>query len=571
MKSKQSPAGSIDRLVAIRNHYDATSSLEKLDLLRSLEAAGLKSPSDLDRLHAALCFVRAFPDSREHYRCAETQLTTFQERVAALPAAARDQLWDTGIAGTQIHYRFSYEVAIWLADHAPGSVSIDWQEIDDLSRLEELLELLMQACEVDHFHSGAVSSGEWLGQMTAGTARTDFDWLLGQLRDGRLYPIWAQMYNAIDLPLTWRLSGAGNSTTCNNLPVHRVSPRADGMRKAGRDTKSEIMRPLESMKKLSRRAGAAMIDVAMASLALRHRETFHFSYANPAEVYSADVGEGVSIVVFGMRHEHRYPLECTMGYLILSNGVPIGYGGASALFRQINTGVNIFDEYRGSEAAFLWVQVMRVYHHLTGCNRFIANPYQFGGDNPEALKSGAFWFYYKIGYRPVEPAVRELAQRECHRRRRYGAGRSDLPTLKRLASCDMHLTLPGARAGELFEEDWIETSSMLATAVLAAVDGETSDAAAAKVGSSVARDVGLRGTSRWSAARQHAYRQLAPIVAATKPADWPDAARDSLRSLLRAKGGPYEADYARLLGEQEFFFKLLKRACRGASQGNSVD
>ena len=98
----------------------------------------------------------------------------------------------------------------------------------------------------------------------------------------------------------------------------------------------------------------------MASLAVRHRETNHFNCANPNEVYLADAGKGVSIAVFGLREEHRYPLECTMGFLILSNGVPVGYGGTSALCRQANTGINIFDEYRGSEAPYLWIQVMRV-------------------------------------------------------------------------------------------------------------------------------------------------------------------------------------------------------------------
>ena len=155
-----------------------------------------------------------------------------------------------------------------------------------------------------------------------------------------------------------------------------------------------------------------MIDVAMASLAVRHRETFHFNHANPREVYLADVGEGVSIAIFGLLNRHRYPLECTMGYLIVSNGTPVGYGGASLLFLQANTGVNIFDEYRGSEAAFLWVQVMRVFHHIAGCTRYIANAYQFGADNDEALQSNAFWFYYRLGYRPVSRNIRELASRE---------------------------------------------------------------------------------------------------------------------------------------------------------------
>ena len=166
----------------------------------------------------------------------------------------------------------------------------------------------------------------------------------------------------------------------------------------------------------------------MASLAVRNRETWHFNHANPAEVYAADVGDGVSIYLFGLLPEFRFPLECTMGYLVLANGVPVGYGGSSLLFRQVNTGVNIFDEYRGSEAAFLWVQVMRVYHQLTGFTRYIANAYQFGAGNDEALKSGAFWFYYRIGYRPVDASIRRLARAEWrkvsgnrrHRRRRRG-------------------------------------------------------------------------------------------------------------------------------------------------------
>jgi hypothetical protein len=121
---------------------------------------------------------------------------------------------------------------------------------------------------------------------------------------------------------------------------------------------------------------------------------------------------------------------------------------------------------------------MRVYHHLVGCTRFIANPYQFGSENTEALRSGAFWFYHRLGYRPVLPAIRQLAQRESMRMRRDKTYRSDLGTLRRLACCDMHLTLPGARASDLFEERWIETSSMLATKELAAAGGSTREESA---------------------------------------------------------------------------------------------
>jgi hypothetical protein len=316
---------------------------------------------------------------------------------------------------------------------------------------------------------------------------------------------------------------------------------------------------------LSTRSGSRLIDVAMASLAVRHRETYHFNFANPKEVYLADIGEGISIAVFGLREKYRYPLESTMGYLIVSNGVPIGYGGASALFRQVNTGINIFDEYRGSEASFLWTQVMRVYRNLFGCTRFIVNAYQFGSENPEALESGAFWFYYRLGYRPVLPAVRLLAQRESKRIQRDRSYRSDRKTLRCLVSCDMHLTLPGARASELFDERWIETSSMLATNEFATSGGPTRAESADKVATKLARDLRMRSVSTWSPSEIRGFRRLAPIVAATKPAAWSADAKRSIRKLLRAKGGPFEIDYARLLSQDKQLLSELRKYCRRAN------
>ena len=456
-----------------------------------------------------------------------------------------------------IHYSFSFEVARWLARRCPGELSIDWNELDDTSRLDELLTQIRQPSEDEYFDSGWVSSRDWIDMVRAGSRGTDFDWLMAQLTNKRLHPFWTQLYDAAEIPLVWNLVDSRYSKARNVLTVTRPATRENGMRGRPRLPKKEIMRPLAKMRTLSPREGARLIDVAMASLAVRYRETYHFNYANPCEVYLADVGECISIAVFGLLPEHRFPLECTMGYLILSNGVPIGYGGSSVLFKQVNTGVNIFDEFRGSEAAFLWTQVMRVYHALVGCTRFIANPYQFGGDNSEALKSGAFWFYYRLGYRPVLPAIRKLALREDARIRRNRKYRSDIKTLRRLASCDMHLTLPGARASELFDERWIETSSMLATEVLGAADGKTRRESAAAVARKLARDLGSRSVQCGSLA-------LAPIVASVQPATWSTADKRLTRALLLAKDREHEAPYARLLAAHNKLLISLRKACRSA-------
>ncbi|MEJ2128100.1 MAG: hypothetical protein P8X81_04580 [Woeseiaceae bacterium] len=459
-------------------------------------------------------FDLAFPKTAADYRAAATALDARQEE--------------------PVYYSFSFPVARWLARRCPGEVTIDWQEIDDTSRLDEILSLIMHPAEDEYFDSGWVSTQEWV-DMARGK-KTDFDWLMAQMSDKRREKMWSQLYDAADLPLAWDVSRSRFSKFRNRFPVKDICTREAGMRGRPRAVKAEIQRPLRTTH-LPPADGRRMIDVAMASLAARYRETWHFNYANPREVYVAGVGTGVTVAIFGLLPEHRFPLECTMGYLVLSNGVPIGYGGSSVLFRQVNTGVNIFDDFRHSEAAFLWTQVMRVYHSLTGCTRFIANPYQFGGGNTEALRSGAFWFYYRLGYRPVLQDVRKLAQKEFAKIRRNRDYRSDNRTLRQLASCDMHLTLPGAKASEFFDERWFETVSMLATQSLA--------------------EAGKDARRRCSA--------LEPIIASVRPENWGARDRRLTRELLRAKQGELELPYARLLARHDKFLKSLQKKCRSES------
>jgi len=566
MTASQTNWRCVNRLCEIRTRFDVEHSREKLRLLSELCGVRVHKAKELERLHGALCFIRAFPDSNAHFKAAHSLLTHFEDRVLALPVAERTRLEDSGIIGTPLYYAFSYEVATWMAQRPGGSVSFYWDDVEEFSRLDELLELMLLPAEADYFDSGYVSGREWIELASKNSGVTDFHWFITQLMQHRRNPALAQTYNAAELSLLWDLHEAAFSKSCNILPAQKIRTREHGMRKPAGAAQTDIMRPIDSLQKLTPRAATKLVDVAMASLAVRHRETNHFNCANPREVYVADVGEGISIAVFGLQHKDRFALECTMGYLILSNGVPVGYGGGSSVFRQINIGLNIFDEYRGSEAAFLWVQVMRVYHHLTGCTRFIANAYQFGSDNEEALKSGAFWFYYRLGYRPVLPAVRKQARSEFMRMRGDRSYRSSLRTLRSLSSCDMHLVLPGVRASELFEERWIETSSMLATQEIAAAGGRTRAESAERVAAGVARDIGMRSVRNWSAAETAGFHRIAPLVAAAKPADWPAEAKRSMCAILRAKGGEREAEFARLLAKHDYFLSDLRNRCRRADR-----
>jgi hypothetical protein len=221
------------RLFAIRNRYDASASGEKLTLLKQLEGKRFTKAADIRRLHSALCFIRAFPESRTHHRLAHRELARMEQRVDRLASSEQSKLADTGIVGTPVHYCFSYEVATWLEGRARGSVSIDWREHDP-SSLDEILTHLLQPSEDEYFDGGQVSGREWIELASANSKGTDFDWLLAQLKERRFASIWAELYNAAELWLTWDLRGARLSKSLNAFPVKNVSYRRNGMRKRKR-------------------------------------------------------------------------------------------------------------------------------------------------------------------------------------------------------------------------------------------------------------------------------------------------------------------------------------------------
>jgi len=68
-----------------------------------------------------------------------------------------------------------------------------------------------------------------------------------------------------------------------------------------------------------------------------------------------------------------------------------------------------------------------------GATTISVYPYQIGLNNDEALDSGAFWFYRKLGFRCGRPDLEQLARREEQRITADSKYRTPRKTLKRLA------------------------------------------------------------------------------------------------------------------------------------------
>ncbi len=491
-------------------------------------------------------------------------MRTFPKRIASLSATSRKKLDDSGIMSTTIHYEYSYDVALWLTKCFPQQVEIDWQQYDQPEQLDAVLVHLLRHAEQQTWDDGMVGTQEWVKRAVGNLPVTDLTWLLHQIRNtGSRQPILAALYDSAEVPIRWQLtSPVASKSFCGVKPITPIVKRVR-WRKPTHRALPEIVKPCRSIKLLPKQQARQVIDVSLAALAARHREVYAMTYANEEEVYLASVGLGTQIAILGVKPRRRFSLEGNFGYMILSNGVPIGYGGASPLFRQVNTGINILDEYRRGESQFLFIQVLRVLHSLFGCTKFIASPYQFGAENDEALATGAFWFYYKIGFRPAKTNVRQLARKSYTAMRQDRHNRPNRTTMKQLCSCDLTLTTKEYRTSDAFEERWLGTLATAATKRLAE-QGKLSRADASRLlASKVATALGVKNMSPWPSSEREAFDNLAPVLAVIPDlADWSKPEKKACIKLIQAKGAKCERPYLLQLAQHQRLRLALATACK---------
>jgi len=241
--------------------------------------------------------------------------------------------------------------------------------------------------------------------------------------------------------------------------------------------------------------------------------------------------------------EQRFLLEAVYGFLTFKNGVPIGYVLVTSLFRSAELAYNIFDTFRGGEAAYVYGRVIATARHLFGADAFTIDPYQLGRDNPEALGSGAWWFYQKLGFRPRDRATLRLMREELGRMKANPKHRSGLRTLEKLTATDVFFhvgkprtdvlgALPLGRVGQ--KVTWYLGERFGSNRA----EGDRTCAREA------AKLLGVRSTRSFSPGERLAWRRWSPLILILPGVKrWSPASRRALVDVVRAKGGKRESDY----------------------------
>ena len=557
------PIRALQRLEAIRLDFGAGRAADKLALLRVLERKRLRSSGAVLRLHEQLCFMRAYPDDRAVLARVKGMLDAFAHRPDL--RQHRVALADSGIAGTRIHYCFYWPTVRWLAERWPEQLRIDWDAVNEPDQLNAVLPLLVTPIEAAWLRERGPSPRVALTRLN-GRRHGDGTFLVRRIEalPGNDFTREA-LADGLDTPL---VVDPGADTPSRTLAQHAGSPVVlvtAPLRRARPDLRAELRRPPQSIRAAAAGEAGQLIDLAHGALVTRLRDIDGIAYANSRDVWVVDDGDGLQWAFIGVVPERRQLLRASYGFVTLRSGVPIGYGQMDTLFRCADVSFNSFDTFRGAETAWIFVRLLAATRALLGACAFTLDGYQLGHHNDEAIASGAWWFYCKLGFRPRSVVIRQLADAEMARMQSSPGRRSSIATLRRLSADSMVFATEGVRAPH-----WprlADPGAMVAER-MAARGGADREAVIKECSRNAMRLLGLKtldGLAGDRADVRRSWERWASLVELLPVSGWSLPERRALAAVIAAKGGDSEREYLRQFDAHPLLAVALRALMRASS------
>jgi hypothetical protein len=541
MGERASVATQLRRLECLRDEFGPEAAAKKRRLIASIARRRLRSAGQVLRFHEVLCFWRAYPDDPATLAAVERVLRRFPRRADLRRHA--EELAGSGIGGTAIRFSFFHVMADWLAERWPDRLRVDWESCESGERLSMLLYLLLTPSEIPMLDALTLQAREWIERVKPAHS-SDAAFVLRRFARLPLSRLGRELlYDDLELPL---LLSPGPDTPSRSLSRRhgsRVAYRPGPLRRERPDLAVESGRPPRRLRDVSTRQARELLDLAREAMVTRARDLDAFANADLRDVRVADLGGGLEVACFGVRPERRFLLESLYGFLMIRSGVPIGYTQSTALLGSVEVAFNVFETFRGAETAWILARTLALFRTLFAADVFAVEPYQLGHENDEGLASGAFWFYYKLGFRPVEPAVRRLVASELDRMRRDPSHRSGEAVLRRLVTGWLVLQLGRPRRDVLGRFSSGRVGERIAR-MLSRRFGADRERGLEQCATEARRRLGAGGLRGWSDDEREAWRRWGPLLAVVPGiAEWTRGERRGVVSIVRAKGGRRESDY----------------------------
>lgn len=440
--SRQSPkshknksfAITLNQLQVSQFDYRPEQASWKAELLNELESLPCSSIRDLRRWYTVLLFNASYPANLEIRNLALKGLYAFHKRLKTLTKKDLAQLEQSGLPGSPMHGVYSYTILNWLKNTDLLPMELSAFDEGALPPLLLFRKNILDA-EFELLSQETLGPAEWLRAAVAAGDKLKLSELLSLVKaSGHSDAERDHLFEALRPIVRFSCGPFDGALSFEKKPfLHK-----DGILKRF-EVDEEIRRPLPRPEPLSKRQGQELLQKARLCLLCLNRETDPVSNSSPEGLEYYRLSRGFSLALFSQSPERRLALESYIGFMMFKNGLPVAYGGAWLFGRKSLLGINIFEAFRGGESSFLFAQLLRAYWQRFGPSSIEVEAYQFGLGNPEGLKTGAFWFYYRFGFRPVDKALRRLADREYKKIKNQKNYKCPINTLKAFTASNMVL------------------------------------------------------------------------------------------------------------------------------------
>ncbi|MFO1281744.1 MAG: hypothetical protein U1F51_04630 [Burkholderiales bacterium] len=522
--------------------------------LADVDDRGFADVAALVEWHDLMLFVVAHPAAPAEVVAAERGLDAAARaaRDIAQGGRTRDRraLEETGLSWSTVRANFGLAIARWLSLRHPGCARVD--EVDESSiTLAESLAPGLPALQAE-IAAGGTPEAAGLPAAFGGSG-ADLGWLVRAfdrlpVTEAVREQIWDRVQPSLIVSprdgtlARTRLRGLASDPAYVDRLVREV------------DVRATIGAPLQHAPRRSLAERQRLVDAGRGTLAVLGRETDALSCTSARDTRWLPLGRGLAIALHAPAADRRGPLDTHVGFVLYRNSVPVAYGGGWPFAGGCRIGVNVFPAFRGGESAVLFAQVLRAYRSSFGVERFLVEPYQYGLGNREGLESGAFWFYWRLGFRPVDHRVHELALSEATKVEADRAYRAPITVLRRFTTSDIALDLvPGAAPPEpsaLAERGsaWLARHAR----------GDPSRAERVALGAAQ-RALGRRAPA--TGPRRAAWVAWAPLVAQLAGIDgWSQRDRTALAAIIEAKAADEFDFQRRVVGHRRLREELRRLA-----------
>lgn len=437
-----------DRLRAVAPRFDADGHRAKREALDVLARAALAETEALLACHDTLLFLCAHPSDAAMAFAVETQLRRLAAYLRPRRGRHAQRLQEHGLPFVEMAPRFTHDCVRWLMAHPHCRVALDSFADDAKADLNAVLRLTLPSVERSETTAGLandplietlrVPRGRELAFVVAELSRLD---ALPFVKD--------HLFDELDAFVRITPTDRRFSKAFSRLPMREIHFQKELMRDF--DAIALMNQALPAPRTLDRDTQDEVVRVIKTSLVLTVRETDPATYMDPRTLRVFDLERGLTVAIYGMTAERQLPLESYVGFTLFKNGLACAYGGAWVFGPRAGFGMNIFEPYRGGESGLMMCQVLRTYRQAFGVEFFEVDAHQFGLDNPDGIATGAFWFYHRYGFRPLDGQLAQLAERERARIRATPGYRSSEKTLLRFTGSNVALNFGRTRPPHVFD------------------------------------------------------------------------------------------------------------------------